>query len=155
MNYHELIQAYFERSVALQWYWTVYVVVIGGVLGFSTFRQRPEAVTVLLVTVLYALFAYKNLAAIEHTLLERQVIFSAIRDYPASGPNADDIKRVRAEVRLLPNQETHAQAMTQSEQGETLVGRVILNDLSPHGIGIYSQKRMSPGTSIDAVWKKE
>ena len=96
MNYHELIQAYFERSVALQWYWTVYVVVIGGVLGFSTFRQRPEAVTVLLVTVLYALFAYKNLAAIEHTLLERQVIFSAIRDYPASGPNADDIKRVRA-----------------------------------------------------------
>ena len=64
MNYHELIQAYFERSVALQWYWTVYVLVIGGVLGFSTFRQRPELVTTILVTVLYLGFAYKNLGAI-------------------------------------------------------------------------------------------
>src|SRR5207244_13121146 len=96
MNYHELIQAYFERSVALQNYWTVYVAVIGGIFGFSTFRQRPEMVTTLLVAVLYALFAYKNLGAIEHTLLERQQIFSAVRDYPATGPGADDIKRVRA-----------------------------------------------------------
>ena len=44
MHYSQLIQAYFERSTALQWYWTVYVLVIGGVLGFSTFRQRPELV---------------------------------------------------------------------------------------------------------------
>jgi hypothetical protein len=67
MNYHELVQAYFERSVALQWYWTVYVLVIGGVVGFSTFRQRPELVTTILVTILYACFAYKNLGAIEET----------------------------------------------------------------------------------------
>ena len=96
MNYHELIQAYFERSVALQNYWTVYVVVIGGILGFSTFRQRPEMVTTLLVTVLYAMFAYKNLGAIDHTLLERQQIFAAIREYPSGGANGDDVKRVRA-----------------------------------------------------------
>ncbi len=43
MNYSELIQAYFERSVALQWYWTIYVLVIGGVVGFSTFRQRRNS----------------------------------------------------------------------------------------------------------------
>jgi hypothetical protein len=95
MSYSELIQVYFERSVALQWYWTIYILVIGGVLGFSTFRQRPETLTVLLVTVLYGCFAYKNLGAIEVTLLERQAIYSAIKDFPATGPKEADIQRVR------------------------------------------------------------
>src|SRR5438105_2498520 len=95
MNYGELIQVYFERSVALQWYWTVYVLVIGGVLGFSTFRQRPELVTTVLVTLLYVGFAYKNLGAIEATAQEREAIRSVIKDYPASGPNAADVTRVR------------------------------------------------------------
>ncbi len=95
MNYPQLVQAYFERSTALQWYWTVYILVIGGVLGFSTLRQRPETVTVILVTILYACFAYKNLGAIEVTLMERQAFRTAIHDYPTSGANADDIKRVR------------------------------------------------------------
>jgi len=95
MNFSELIQVYFERSTALQWYWTVYILVIGGLLGFSVFRQRPEPITVILVTVLYGCFAYKNLGAIEATLQERQDILKAIKDYPESGPKADDIKRVR------------------------------------------------------------
>src|SRR5262249_43310430 len=95
MNYHELIQTYFERSVALQWYWTIYVLVIGGVLGFSTFRQRPELVTTVLVTILYLAFAYKNLGAIEATAEEREAVRAALKQYPASGPNADDVKRVR------------------------------------------------------------
>jgi hypothetical protein len=95
MSYSELIQAYFERSTALQWYWTVYVAVIGGLLAFSVFRQRPETVTVVLITVLYACFAFKNLGAIEVTLLERQAFRSAINNYPADGSNARDITRVR------------------------------------------------------------
>ena len=95
MSYNELIQAYFERSVAMQWYWTIYVLVIGGVLGFSTFRQRPDIVTAVLVTILYACFAYKNVDAITATAGEREAILSAIKDYPASGSNAADIKRVR------------------------------------------------------------
>src|SRR5438552_18369820 len=95
MSYTELIQTYFERSVALQWYWTIYVLVIGGVLGFSTFRQRPELVTTILVSVLYVAFAYKNLGAIEATAEERQAILAAIKDYPASGASAADIRRVR------------------------------------------------------------
>ena len=95
MSYSELVQAFFERSVALQWYWTVYVAVIGGILGFSTLRQRPETVTVVLVTILYACFAYKNLGAIEVTLMERGAIFSAIKDYPASGEKGEDVRRVR------------------------------------------------------------
>src|SRR5438552_9906134 len=95
MNYSELIHTYFERSTALQWYWTLYVIVIGGVLGFSTFRQRPELVTTVLVTILYACFAYKNVGAIEATAEERQAVLLAVRDYPASGSNAADVRRVR------------------------------------------------------------
>lgn len=95
MSYSELIQAYFERTTALQWYWTIYILVIGGALGFSTFRQRPETVTVVLITILYACFAYKNLGAIEATLAERHAILSAIHAYPVDGPNANDIRRTR------------------------------------------------------------
>jgi hypothetical protein len=98
MNYHELIQTYFERSVALQWYWTVYVLVIGGVLGFSTFRRQPELITTILVGALYVGFAYKNLGAIEATAEEREAIRSAIKSYQPSGPNAADVTRVREKL---------------------------------------------------------
>jgi hypothetical protein len=98
MSYSQLIQAYFERSTALQWYWTVYVLVIGGVLGFSTFRQRPELVTSILVTILYACFAYKNVGAIEATAEEREALLSVIRDYPAGGSNASDVLPVRKKL---------------------------------------------------------
>jgi hypothetical protein len=97
MSYSELIQAYFERSTAIQWYWTVYVLVIGGLLGFSVFRQRPEPVTVVLVTILYGCFAWKNLGAIEATLEERQAILTAIKDYPTS-EHTQQVSRVRKEL---------------------------------------------------------
>ena len=80
MSYSALIQAYFERSVAMQWYWTIYVLAIGGVLGFSTFRQRPDIVTTVLVTILYACFAYKNVGAITATAEEREAILAAIKE---------------------------------------------------------------------------
>jgi hypothetical protein len=95
MQYHQLVQAYFERSTALQWYWTVYILVIGGVLAFTTFRQRPDTVTTVLITLLYCCFAYKNLGAIEVTLLERQAFLTALTHYPDAGPDAADIKRIR------------------------------------------------------------
>ena len=104
MSYSELIQAYFERSTALQWYWTIYVLVIGGILAFSVFRQRPETVTVVLVTALYACFAYKNLGAIEVTLLERQAFRSAIEDYGANiFPKPPDMENIDKRLRpILP-----------------------------------------------------
>jgi hypothetical protein len=95
MKYSELIQAYFERSAALQWYWTIYVLVIGGVLAFSAFRQQKDVVTTILVILLYIGFAYKNLGAIEATLGERQALVTAIKQYPASGPDATDLKQIR------------------------------------------------------------
>ena len=98
MNYSELIQAYFERSVALQWYWTIYVIGIGGLLGFSTFRQRPEFVTTVLVTILFACFAFKNEGAIEATAEEREAIRAAFKQYPADGPRGSEIKLVRDKV---------------------------------------------------------
>ncbi len=33
MNYNELIQLYFERSTAMQQYWNLYVVIVGGRAG--------------------------------------------------------------------------------------------------------------------------
>ena len=98
MDYQGLIQTYFERSTALQWYWTVYILVIGSVLGFSTFRQRPELITTALVSILYVCFAYKNDGAIEATAQERQAVLSAIKAYPESGAKATDIKRVRDQL---------------------------------------------------------
>src|SRR4029077_15389436 len=95
MDYQGLIQAYFERSTALQWDWTVYVLVIGGVLGFSTFRQRPELVTSILFPWWFFFFAYKNLGALEATAEEREAIRLAAQEFPDSGSNGVDVKRVR------------------------------------------------------------
>jgi hypothetical protein len=51
-------------------------------------------------------------------------------------------------MRLVPNKETHAQATTISEQGELIEARVLLNDLSTTGIGIYASKPMNPGSKV-------
>jgi hypothetical protein len=103
MDYGELIQTYFERSVALQWYWTIYILVIGGVLAFSTFRVRPELATTVLVMLLYVGFAYKNLGAIEATAVERAAVRSLINDYPVSGPDAGQHRRTHETLkRAMP-----------------------------------------------------
>jgi hypothetical protein len=98
MSYSELIQAYFERSVALQWYWTLYVLVIGGIVGFSVFRQRREFVTAVLISILFACFAFKNEGAIEATALEREAIRTAFKDYAPTAASAADVKLVRDRV---------------------------------------------------------
>jgi hypothetical protein len=86
MSYGELIRLYFERSNALQWYWTLYVVVIGGLLAFSSLRQRPDMLTAVLVTVLYCFFAYKNLGAIRDVTMQRLAVLELIKQTPAVGP---------------------------------------------------------------------
>ena len=91
MSYSELVHAYFERSTALQWYWTVYILVIGGLMAFSTFRRHKEIVTTILVTALYGGFAYKNLGAIEATTAERNALLAALKACPES----PDVARVR------------------------------------------------------------
>jgi hypothetical protein len=101
MSYGELIALYFNRSNALQWYWTIYVVVIGGLLAFSSLRQRPDRITGILVTILYLCFAYKNLGAIHDVTFERYAILAAIKD--VSSTNTDIVRvRDRLEPELKP-----------------------------------------------------
>jgi hypothetical protein len=98
MSTNELFQLYFERSNALTWYWTVYILVVGGVIGFSAFRQRPEIITTVLVIVLYVCFAYKNLGAIEETTQQRAAVLVVIQDQPPSGTETGSAKRLRDAV---------------------------------------------------------
>lgn len=104
MTYSDLIQFYFDRSSALQLYWTIYVVVIGGLLAFSSMRQRPAPVTLVLVTVLYACFAYKNLGAILDVSAERMAIRTAISEFTPTGTDLDNVVRTREllEPALVP-----------------------------------------------------
>lgn len=104
MKYSELIQLYFDRSNALQWYWTIYVIVIGGLLAFSSLRQRKDILTAILVTVLYSFFAYKNLGAIHDVSMERFAILAVIKETSVSTSTAEDAKRLREslEPRLQP-----------------------------------------------------
>ena len=88
MNYSDLIQLYFERSNSLQNYWTLYVVVIGGVLAFSSLRARRDWLTTLIVSVLFSFFAYKNLDAIHDVTVQRFAVLKSLQQTaPDASPN--------------------------------------------------------------------
>ena len=94
MQYAQLVQLYFERSNALQWYWTIYVLVIGGLLAFSSLRTRRDAITGILVTVLFCFFAYKNLGAIHDVTDQRRATLQAIHEcLPAEGWGGTESKQ--------------------------------------------------------------
>ncbi|MDB5354725.1 MAG: hypothetical protein JWN24_1178 [Phycisphaerales bacterium] len=96
MSYGELIRLYFERSIALQWYWTIYVVVVGGLLAFSSLRQRSDLLTAGLVTVLFCFFAYKNLGAIGDVTIQRNAVVKLIKEYGQSPADSPELKQQRA-----------------------------------------------------------
>jgi hypothetical protein len=95
MNYNELIQLYFERSTAMQQYWNLYVIIVGGVLAFSSLRKQPAAITTLLVCILFALFAYNNLAAMKDTTAQRFATIEAIKQFDSGAGAASPSKQVR------------------------------------------------------------
>lgn len=95
MNYNELIQLYFERSTAMQAYWNLYVVIVGGLLAFSSLRKQPAAITTLIVSILFALFAYENLDAMYDTTRQRFAAIQAIKEFDSSGTNAASWKQTR------------------------------------------------------------
>jgi len=94
MNYNELIQLYFERSNAMQQYWNLYVLIVGGVLAFSSLRKQPAAITTALVCILFALFAYENLGAMKDTTAQRFAALEAIKQFDSGGA-ATPSKQVR------------------------------------------------------------
>jgi hypothetical protein len=81
MNYNELVQLYFERSNALQGYWNLYVVVVGGLLAFSSLRKQPALITTLIVSLLFCLFAYENHDAIQVATGQRLATHEAITKF--------------------------------------------------------------------------
>ncbi len=97
MNYNELIQLYFERSSAMQSYWNLYVVILGGMLAFSSMRKQPAAITTLIVSILFALFAYNNLDAMHDTTAQRFAVLDSVKAYQA-GDTAATNKDVRSRL---------------------------------------------------------
>ena len=95
MNYNELIQLYFERSTAMQAYWNLYVLIVGGILAFSSLRKQPAAVTTALVCILFGLFAYKNLDAMKDTTAQRFAVVEAIKQFDFGNAPAVGSKQVR------------------------------------------------------------
>ena len=95
MNYNELIQLYFERSTAMQQYWNLYVIIVGGVLAFSSLRKQPAAITTALVCILFALFAYNNLDAMKDTTAQRFATLEAIKQFDSGAGAATPSKQVR------------------------------------------------------------
>src|SRR5512147_1361317 len=95
MNYNELIQLYFERSSAMQAYWNLYVVIVGGLLAFSSLRKQPAAITTLIVSILFALFAYENLDAMKDTTAQRFATLEAIKQFDSGAASATPSKQVR------------------------------------------------------------
>ena len=104
MNYNELIQLYFERSGAMQQYWNLYVIIVGGILAFSSLRKQPAAVTTLIVCLLFALFAYNNLDAMYDTTQQRFATLKAIKEFsPTSGAAEQSQIRTSLESTLTPS----------------------------------------------------
>jgi hypothetical protein len=95
MNYNELIQLYFERATAMQSYWNLYVIIVGGLLAFSSMRKHPAAITTAIVSILFALFAYKNLDAMHDTTVQRFAVLDAIKLSDATTVPAAALKQVR------------------------------------------------------------
>ena len=89
MNYSDLIQLYFDRSTAMQNYWNLYVLIVGGILAFSSLRKHHAAITTLLVCILFALFAYENLGAMKDCTAQRFAVLDAIKQFDAGGAAAN------------------------------------------------------------------
>jgi hypothetical protein len=120
MNYNELIQLYFERSNALQGYWNLYVVVVGGLLAFSSLRKQPALVTTLIVSLLFGLFAYENHDAIQVATGQRLATHEAITKFDpgATGPTAKPMRDL-LEPTLTPA--SHASVRTTHLTSDILV----------------------------------
>jgi hypothetical protein len=95
MSYGDLVRLYFERSTALQWYWTIYVLVIGGVLAFSSLRQRGDTLRTALICILYVCFAYKNLGAIHDVTDQRLAVIQLIKSTHPTSNDPAEAQRLR------------------------------------------------------------
>jgi hypothetical protein len=121
MNYGELIQLYFERSNAIQAYWNLYVIIVGGLLAFSSMRKQPAAITTLVVSILFGLFAYENHDAIQVATGQRLATHEAITKFDSTGATVPSAKPVRdlLEPTLTPT--SHSSVRTTHLTSDILV----------------------------------
>ena len=112
MNYNDLIQLYFERSNAMQQYWNLYVVIVGGILSFSSMRKQPAAVTTALVCILFALFAYNNLDAMYDTTLQRFATIKAIKGVDSATAVSAASNEIRGLLEPTLNPATYSRVRT-------------------------------------------
>ena len=120
MNYNELIQLYFERTTALQNYWNLYVVVVGGLLAFSSLRKQPALITTLIVSLLFCLFAYENHDAIQAATSQRLATHEAITKFDA-GATAPTAKPIRDLLEPTLTPASHASVRTTHLMSDILV----------------------------------
>jgi len=118
MPHNELIQLYFERSNALQAYWTLYVVVVGGLLAFSSMRRHPSPLTTLIVSVLFCVYAYESVDAITTVSVQRHATLALIKQVePATVPAVAPVRQL-LEPTLTP-------ASASASQRTHLIGDVL------------------------------
>jgi hypothetical protein len=139
MKYSDLIQLYFERSNALQSYWTLYVVIVGGLLAFSSLRKLPAALTTLIVSVLFGLFAYENLDAIQQTTVVRYRALDAIKQSDASAP---EVKAVR---------ELLEPALTPATMSSVRTTHLVSDILTIAALWAMELRRRKAATSVAAL----
>jgi hypothetical protein len=139
MKYSDLIQLYFERSNALQGYWTLYVVIVGGLLAFSSLRKLPAALTTLIVSVLFGLFAYENLDAIQQTTVVRYRALDAIKQSDASAP---EVKAVR---------ELLEPALTPATMSSVRTTHLVSDILTIAALWAMELRRRKAATSVAAL----
>jgi hypothetical protein len=120
MNYNELIQLYFERSNAIQAYWNLYVVVVGGLLAFSSLRKQSAAITTLIVSILFGLFAFENHDAIQIATGQRLAIHAAITKFDA-GDTQPSAKSVRDQLEPTLTPTSHGGVRTTHLTSDILV----------------------------------
>jgi len=89
MRFADLVSLYFQQSNMLQTYWTVYVVVIGGLLAVAAIRKEPDFLAGALATLLYCSFAYKNMSALTDLTSTRYATLQSIQQYDPSAAPAD------------------------------------------------------------------
>jgi hypothetical protein len=139
MTYNDLLQLYFERSNALQAYWTLYVVIVGGVLAFSSLRREPAALTTLVVSILFVLFAYENLDAILETSRQRFAMLDALKASPI------DTQQVRASIEPT---------LRPATLGSSSMTHVISDMLTVAGLWVMElRRRKHSNTSADVSEK--
>ncbi len=103
MRYAELVQLYFQQSDTLQTYWTVYVVVIGGLLAVAALRTEPDRLGGVLATILYCAFAYKNMGAIRDLTQTREATLTTLQQFDSTAAFPADLSGIHEfQQKILP-----------------------------------------------------